>query len=274
MDQKTHRVNHLKSTVIPSAARNLASAVESQIPRRRLGMTIFVLMYDVHESGILLYVPTIKMTLPRSPMRQAILTLAIFSLLAGGVHAANPGVEVNQSSIQLQRRTFNPKHPPADMPPLQPGEAAFTEFNYGCTAEASYTRTQGVGVDRVTIQNVQMNITLSITIWLPEKSTPRLHDHEEGHKEIGQIIYKNTAEQAARQAAQPLVGKVLDATGMDDDALEHTVNNLIQQACDRYMKSAPARAGRVGETYDRITDHGRNPIDEEDAIQRAFEQAG
>lgn len=209
-----------------------------------------------------------------SLIRRAFLSLAVVMILAGGLRAAESGVEVDQSPIQLQRRTFNPSHPPADMPPMKPGEAAFTEFNYGCSAEAGYTRTQGNGIDRVTIQNIQMNITLSITIWLPDPSTQKLRNHEEGHKQIGQTIYTQTADQAARQAALPLVGKVIDATGMSDEALQAVVNDLIQQACDRYMKSAPARAGKVGEAYDRITDHGRNHVDEQTAIKRAFEQAG
>lgn len=209
-----------------------------------------------------------------SLIRRSIFALAAILFLAGGLRAADSVVEVDQSPIQLQRRTFNPKNPPADMPPMKPGEAAFTEFNYGCSAEAGYTRTQGTGVDRVTIQNIRMNISLSITIWLPESSTSKLHAHEEGHRQIGQTIYTQTADQAARQAAQPLVGKVIDATGMSDDAIQAAVNDLIQQACDRYMKSAPARAGRVGEAYDRITDHGRNHVDEQTAIRRAFEQAG
>lgn len=207
-------------------------------------------------------------------MRQVIFALAMFWMLTGVAMAADRGVEVVQSAIQLQRRTFDPNRPPADMPPLKPGEAAFTEFNYGCTAEVSYIRTQGDGVDRATIQSVRMNISLSITIWLPKKSTPKLHDHEEGHKQIGQTIYNNTARQDARRAAEPLVGNEIAAAGMDDAAVQHAINELVQQACDRYMKSAPAHAGKVGEIYDRITDHGRNRVDEQTAIQRAFEQAG
>lgn len=207
-------------------------------------------------------------------MRKSVFFFSIVLILTGGIRAADQGVEVVQSVVQLQRRTFDPGHPPADMPPMKPGEAAFTEFNYGCSAEASYTRTQSDGVDRVTIQGVRMNISLSITIWLPKKSTPKLRDHEEGHKQIGQTIYNNTARQAALHAAQPLAGQVIDAAGMDDESLQRIINDLVRQACDRYMKSAPAHAGKVGEAYDRITDHGRNHIDERTAIQRAFEQAG
>ena len=207
-------------------------------------------------------------------MRQVIFALAMFWMLTGVAMAADRGVEVVQSAIQLQRRTFDPSRPPDDMPPLKPGEAAFTEFNYGCTAAVSYIRTQGDGVDRVTIQGARMNISLSITIWLPKKSTQKLNDHEEGHKQIGQTIYNDSARQAAQRAAEPLVGREIAAAGMDDAAVQVIINDLVRQACDRYMKSAPAHAGKVGETYDRITDHGRNRVDEQTAIRRAFEQAG
>lgn len=207
-------------------------------------------------------------------MRRAIISILMVWMLAGGAFAADPAVDVVQSVVQLQRRTFDPKHPPADMPPLKPGEAAFTEFNYGCSAEVSYTRSQGEGADRVTITNVRMNISLSITIWLPKKSTQKLNAHEEGHKQIGQTIYNNTARPDALQAAQSLVGKTIDAGGLSDEELQRVVNEWVQQACDRYMKSTPAHAGRVGEAYDRITDHGRNKVDEQTAIRRAFEQAG
>jgi hypothetical protein len=205
--------------------------------------------------------------------RRMMVAILMGWMLAGGAASAEQGAEVVQSVVQLQRRSFDPKQPPADMPPMKPGEAALTEFNYGCSAEVSYIRNQGEGADRVTIQSVQMNISLSITIWLPKKTTQKLNNHEEGHKQIGQTIYNNSAQQAARQAAEPLVGKVIDVAGMSDEAIQRVVNDHVQQACDRYMKSAPAHAGRVGEAYDRITDHGRNRIDEQTAIKRAFEQA-
>jgi hypothetical protein len=113
---------------------------------------------------------------------------------------------------------------------MKPGEAALTEFNYGCSAEVSYIRNQGEGADRVTIQSVQMNISLSITIWLPKKTTQKLNNHEEGHKQIGQTIYNNSAQQAARQAAEPLVGKVIDVAGMSDEAIQRVVNDHVQPA--------------------------------------------
>src|SRR5205807_9265441 len=119
----------------------------------------------------------------------------------------------------VEHRTFDPAHPPADMPALKANEAAVTQALFNCAVESSYRiddrrRHDGRCSVSATITSVKMTVELKIVIWLPRNATEKLKAHEEGHRRINEQIYGD-AERIARTVTQRLDGKQIAAEGED-----------------------------------------------------------
>jgi len=180
------------------------------------------------------------------------------------------GVTVQTAPVHLERRTFDRKHPPRDMPALHPDEAAVTSSNFSCAAQVSYVTTQHGAKREAHIDAVTMNTNLAITIWLPSTgNTPKLAAHEEGHKQIAQTCYQQ-ADRVARQVGAALVGRQFDLSGLDERAAAKVINDAAQDACQQYMRQVGQWSSQVNAKYDELTDHGLNKLDEQKAVEQAF----
>jgi hypothetical protein len=197
------------------------------------------------------------------------------------------GVTVERSAVVVKRNRFDPRDPPAEMPPLGPNADAVTQSRFGCAASVQYTvvgrrpDARGRrGVERggctatARIDSVQVTLDLDVTIWVPVNARRKLADHEEGHRVISERVYDDASAAAALAEAQKLVGRTVTARG---DTCQAAADAAIKEAnerfCQAYMDATSAWATRVGNRYDEITSHGKRsdpPIDE--AIRRAFEQ--
>src|SRR5829696_10025773 len=94
-------------------------------------------------------------------LRPVTAILLIFGL-AGGAAAQ---VKVNHSPADVRQRTFNPKRPPKDMPPLKPGEAAVTESQFACQVKVEVEITQPPsGKATVRITGVDATLKLDVVI--------------------------------------------------------------------------------------------------------------
>jgi hypothetical protein len=108
------------------------------------------------------------------------------------------------------------------------------------------------------------------TIYLPSGSPDELRKHEEGHRAIGEHYYRY-AESAAEAAAQAVVGRVFEASGADRAAAEEAAGALVRTALrDEFMQRTHARSAAANARYDTATDHGRNAVDEDDAVALAI----
>jgi hypothetical protein len=111
---------------------------------------------------------------------------------------------------------------------------------------------------------------LRTTIYLPSGSPDKLQKHEEGHRAIGEHYY-GYAESAAEAAAQALVGRVFEASGADRAAAEQAAGVLVRTALrDAFMQRTQARSAAANARYDGATDHGRNAVNEDDAVALAI----
>ncbi len=193
-------------------------------------------------------------------------------MLLGAAASANgtdaPSVVVDPAVTAT--RSFDPARPPAEMPHLHPGEAAVTQSDFRCSANAGYRR--AAGERHVIITDVSIHVSLATLVWLPTDPKGKLIDHEQGHRRIAEIVYDD-AEKAAADAARPLIGQRVDVSGLDDEGIEAKINAILQTASQTYLSAIAGRSGRVNEVYDAITDHGRAKIDEKTAIERAFSRA-
>lgn len=186
-------------------------------------------------------------------------------------------VTVDKKPPVVMRRPFDPAHPPAEMPPMQPGEAAVTQSQFDCSINLTYTvigrKTTATGQCTTSLQvkGVAVNLELKTTVWLPTAAPAKLAAHEEGHRQIDERIYAD-ADKAAREIGTALDGEVLEGEGADCAAAESSATrSAADRLCRDYLRRVAGRAGRVGEIYDQITAHGtRAKPAEREAIQQAF----
>ena len=192
--------------------------------------------------------------------------------------ASQVDVTINHEPPDVQNRTFDPKNPPAEMPPLKPGEAAVTESSFSCQTLIGVIVTSqqptGTGTCRATVKvtSVTSTLRLGITIWLPERGARKLTAHEEGHRIVDERYYAG-AKDLAERLGRALVGRDFTAEAADcDAAAQAAIKSAGNQFCGEYMAAVQYPAARVQEIYDELTDHGRNKLGEKQAIELAVKK--
>ena len=219
----------------------------------------------------------------RRSYRPVPFALALLFLLSAAAAPAAAGVKVVRKPAVVKYHAFDPQDRPTDMPPLKRGEAALCVSEFGAAAELRYTqstRRQAAGKhqSRVTVDDVRLELTLKVDVWLPHGASDKLKAHEEGHRRIAERVYDEVAERAARAAAQKLVdaGRV-EAEGESTKAAQDAVSAALAKAQDAmiraYLDQTSQAGQKVQEAYDEITAHGRRAeVTEDDAIRQAWEQ--
>jgi hypothetical protein len=183
-----------------------------------------------------------------------------------------PAVTVIKQPISFTTRTFDPSSPPADMPPLAPGEAAMCDSNFISNASvAGESRKEDATHALVTITHVNMTLQLDGTIWVPIGATQRVIEHEDGHRQISEHFYQD-ADKLADNIAAAYIGKQIEISGSD---LNAESNKMLQQSAaditDQYDKELNPNPTQL--LYDDITDHSRNETVVKDAIAAAIQNA-
>ena len=182
----------------------------------------------------------------------------------------------------VEHKSFDPAHPPEKMPHLDPGEAAVTETIFDCavksyTQGAKHVSNGGKFESIANIDKIELTLKLHVIVWLPNGAPQKLIAHEEGHRRIAEQIYKERADNAAKAAAAKVDDKEFrapaDSFEQADKALEAKLTAAQNHLCDAYLAQTGGVAGRVGDLYDQITNHGtkRQPA-EDQAIDQAFER--
>jgi hypothetical protein len=207
--------------------------------------------------------------------------LAVLMMLCAACSgfAAESKVTVESKPVSVVRKVFDPKKPPADLPKLKDGEEAVAVSWYGVDVFLHVDvvkRERGkdgrvASTNRVTSLRITTN--LEVTIWLPEKASRSLKEHEEGHRRIAEMYYED-AEKVARRLGDSFIGRSFAGQGKDLDA---SINAAIDQASkeliDAYTAQVNGPAQRVHELFDQITDHGRNRrVSVEEGIRQAIER--
>lgn len=218
------------------------------------------------------------MTTRRPTLCFALLLLGLAPLAPlarGETPATKPSdVVIERTPPDVQTRTFDPKNPPPEMPPLREGEAAVTQSSFTCQTLIAATiidqhRTSQGCTATVRVTSVKTTITLGVTIWLPTKGSKKLTAHEDGHRIIDEMFYEG-AEAVARRLSTEMLGQRRVGKGADcDAAAQAAIKEAGDQLCGDYMVAVQRPASRVQELYDEITDHGRKRISEAAAIKQA-----
>ena len=218
---------------------------------------------------------------PRQLILLTALTLALSPrALLAAPSTTTASVKINKTDVAVDYKRFDPYHPPNPPPPLDKGEAAVTVYRFGVEVDSKYSYTQPANAPPgpvkldVTVEEINVKLSLSITIWLPDNASRELAAHEEGHRWIAERFY-SAAEQIARPMASKWVGKKLPGEGRDAKAAARSaIDRLSRQLCQDYLDALNPPCEKAQAVYDHLTDHGRNvhPTAQE-AMERAMEDS-
>ena len=199
-----------------------------------------------------------------------LLAVVLLLLVSPVLRAKDEDVTIRKSTATIVLRTFDPKYPPKEMPPLKGDEAAVTESSFGCAVQVEVETTRGEDQPgKSKIVAVRADLRLDVTEWLPKGVSPKIRNHEDGHRAISEIFYSD-AEKIARDLAKKYVGKELKVSRGDvDSATKQAANEF----CEEYLGAVERPSQKAQEHYDQLTDHGRNRVPENKAVNKAVEGA-
>jgi hypothetical protein len=210
-------------------------------------------------------------------MRAALRFISLASLaavlLALWPSALRGEVKITQTPASVKTRTFDPQHPPRDMPKLNRDEAAITQSKFACAVKLDVEITQVQGQKPTAhIAGVEVTLRLDVILWLPSDVPDRTRAHEEGHRQISELFYAR-GEKTAKELAQKYVGKTLDVPGGDPAQTQPVIQRAADEFCQQYLGQIEIPSQSAQEKYDQITEHGRNDVPEKDAIARAMKES-
>jgi hypothetical protein len=213
--------------------------------------------------------------------RIIVLCVLLGALVAGGLWlrslaslrqpraASAPTIE--KQPVNFANRTFDPDNPPAEMPPLAPGEQAECDSNFMANANVGGDAQKTDATHAlVTITQVKVTLQLNVTIWVPVNATQHLIEHEDGHREISEYYYR-TADKLAAQIAAAYLGRQVLITGADLHAeLSKFLQQMGKDITDEYGKQL--NPGPAQLRYDDLTDHSRNEVVAKQAVAQALKE--
>jgi hypothetical protein len=181
-----------------------------------------------------------------------------------------PVVTIDKQPVAFASHTFDPAAPPpAEMPTLAAGESAECDSSFlSNTSVGGETRRTDATHAILAITHVKMMLQLNINIWVPTGAAQVLVEHEEGHRQISEYSYQ-TADKLAERIATAYIGKQVEISGTDLDAeSSKMLQQLANEINDEYSKELdPLPPQRL---YDGITDHGKNGVAAQGAVNHAI----
>jgi hypothetical protein len=205
-----------------------------------------------------------------------LLTLSIFAWIGWRERSQSAGPRqltaptILKQPVRFATRTFDPANPPADMPPLSGvGEIAQCVSDFGAQANVGGEAERNDPTHSVvTIGQITVTLQLNITIWVPAGVSQHVMEHEEGHRQISEYYY-GSADKLASQIASSYLGKEIAISGADLNAEFHkALQDVGAQITAEYDKQLDPNPTQL--LYDSITDHGRNNVAVQDAIDHAL----
>lgn len=193
------------------------------------------------------------------------LFLAIVSLLATPFAASGATRITVKPWGDAVEETYDPSHPPEDLPPVRGGHA---------DADARpWVRWEGAAIDGhwdgasktlVLTEVGEVTISGRTTIRLPEQVADSLRAHEYGHDALNANEYFRSAHVLAGEAARALAGSRFTGEGDDDVACRRDAWAKAHAERDRQMNEATTklteRMDALADLFDEATAHGRSRL--------------
>lgn len=211
----------------------------------------------------------------------AILTFLMVSSAASlslGSCASNSGANViiTKQAPSIERKLFDPGRKPRPAP----DESAETQWYFHVKPDFKYdvvsehTLPSGEHVAVIEVSQVLLNLSLPITVWLPENAPGDVKAHEDGHVKICTDVYEY-ADRAATEAAQPILKTVFQGQGPDQSTAVHKAVDCAAQAlASEYRRNTSDVVNRVSSTYDEFTANSQGSLPPDRLVQEAFARRG
>jgi hypothetical protein len=184
---------------------------------------------------------------------------------------SEPSHTVDHEIPRIQHLTFEPGHPPPILTRAPGVEAAFCGTVFECFVRFDASTplfTAGLGAAK--IKAVGVTTRLRITIWTPEGGPPEYMAHEETHRAISEHYYERAGEIAER-LAKKIAGSRLALPKRKNQAMfKAALRQTEDEFLAEYMGQTNERCEFAQDQFDTITDHGREPITNEDAMRQAI----
>jgi hypothetical protein len=192
----------------------------------------------------------------------------------GRVGAQRPAVRVKREEPIVERRVFDPRRPPRNMPPLTPPESGVCKTTFELAASVSYSAERlSRTTARVYVDELDIVTRLRFDIFTVKDGPPKLRKHEEAHRAIGEHYYRDAA-RIAEDIGRRLIGATFEGSGVNEQAAQRDgFEKVIAEIERAYMARVRIPSAAANERFDEITNHGLNPIDEAEAIDLALGRA-
>ena len=179
---------------------------------------------------------------------------------------------IDKQPVTFAQRSFDPAHPPADMPALGEGEEAECDSNFISDANVSGSMRKIDSTSAtVTVTQVKVTLQLRITVWVPHGATQHVIEHEVGHRQISEHYY-HFADKLAAEITAPYMGRQVVISGSDLNAeFRNALLQLSKEITAQYNNRL--NPDRAQQRYDDLTDHSRNDRDSKEAAAQAIKEA-
>ena len=181
----------------------------------------------------------------------------------------NSSLNITKQPVNFTNRTFDPTAPPPDMPPLAPQEEAACDSNFqSIVSVGAQTRLADAIHATVIVTHINVNLQLTVAIWVPTNASQHVIEHEDGHRQISEFYYQS-ADQLVRGIAAKYLNQQTEIAGSDLNAESNKL--LLQIAANitaEYNRELNLEPTQL--LYDNITDHSRNEVAAKDALDHAL----
>lgn len=188
-------------------------------------------------------------------------------------------IKIEKTTPTVERREFNPWIPFTPQPKLEKGQKAFTEFAFKLKVAfddidvLNQEDRHGRWFVKIKPKNIRATMSLPIVIWLPPGAPQKCIRHEEGHRMIAERVYSYAGDILRYYANQTFSSEARGEGASAELAIQDAYKRAINDLNQNYRGTVFDYALMVTQEYDRLTNHGLNPIKEEDAINQSFEKS-
>jgi hypothetical protein len=118
--------------------------------------------------------------------------------------------------------------------------------------------------------SVRISLGLKLTVTLPNGETGKLKEHEEGHQKIDEYFYSLGPQMAQRAGDLVTENELVFNVGNLESAEANAIALAKYRLQAEYLKYTQDPCEQANKYYDELTDHGRNYMDSDQAIQMAI----
>ena len=179
-------------------------------------------------------------------------------------------VVINKAESVLVVKRFDPKNPPKDVSPTFHG---VTKWEFECPCKVKFDVVEKVNEGggsfvRIKVRSLKADLSLPMTMWMPDNPPKGLKAHENGHVRICKTVYED-ADLVAKEIAQSIIGKEYSGNGKDMEAACTFASGIAAiDFSNAFEVKVAKKAQVISEIYDYICQFNKGEAEE--FVEKAF----